>query len=143
MYKCSYIIDFLKKQYILSLCCVNNDNLWCANCFYKFNEKNMSLWLMTKLDTKHGLYISQNSNVSGTINNHEKNIFLIKGIQYKGFISILSGMTKKKALFDYYKRYPISRIFNSPIWSIRLDEIKMTDNTISFGRKILWYRNKI
>ncbi|WP_338419101.1 hypothetical protein [Candidatus Pantoea edessiphila] len=91
------ILDFLKKQHILSLCC-NTDyhHVWCANCFYVFNKYNMSFWIMTKLDTIHGSNLKKHPYVAGTINNQTKNILLVKGIQYKGYISILEGKIKKK-----------------------------------------------
>ncbi|MXP51106.1 YhbP family protein [Pantoea sp. SoEX] len=143
MHKFSCISDFLKKQHILSLCCINNDQLWCANCFYVFkDDKSMSLYLMTSPNTRHGSYLMQNSNIAGTINNGEKNVLLIQGIQYKGYISILEEETnKKKALVTYHKRFPMSRFISAPIWLITLEEIKMTDNKTKFGTKIIWHRN--
>ena len=30
----------------------------------------------------------------------------------------------------------------APLWEIRLDEIKMTDNTLGFGNKNHWLRNQ-
>ncbi|PPI86563.1 hypothetical protein [Candidatus Pantoea edessiphila] len=102
----------------------------------------MSLLFMTNLDTKHGLYLSNNPHIVGTINNCTKNISLIKGIQYTGFVSILTGYKEKKALCHYYKRFPMLHTLDSSIWSINLNEIKMTDNTVKFGNKIIWYRKK-
>ena len=29
----------------------------------------------------------------------------------------------------------------APVWEIRLDEIKFTDNTLGFGKKMIWLRN--
>ncbi|MBK4775631.1 hypothetical protein CRV11_01980 [Candidatus Pantoea edessiphila] len=141
MLEFSCILDFLEKRYLLSLCCVDDDNLWCANCFYVFDATTMSLWLMTDLNTRHGLYLIKNPNIAGTIDNNKKNISLIQGIQYKGCISMLEGINKKKAFIAYHKRFPMSQFISAPIWSIKLEEIKMTDNTSKFGNKIIWHRN--
>jgi uncharacterized protein YhbP (UPF0306 family) len=31
---------------------------------------------------------------------------------------------------------------SAPLWEIVLDEVKMTDNALGFGKKIAWQREK-
>ncbi len=39
------------------------------------------------------------------------------------------------------RRFPVARMLSAPVWEIRLDEIKFTDNTLGFGKKMIWLRN--
>ncbi|EFG2129663.1 hypothetical protein BRV05_000298 [Escherichia coli] len=34
----------------------------------------------------------------------------------------------------------VARMLSAPVWEIRLDEIKFTDNTLGFGKKMIWLR---
>nr|MDM9317472.1 hypothetical protein [Escherichia coli] len=38
-------------------------------------------------------------------------------------------------------RFPVARMLSAPVWEIRLDEIKFTDNTLGFGKKMIWLRD--
>ncbi|CDK61928.1 TPA: hypothetical protein QIQ90_005090 [Escherichia coli] len=41
----------------------------------------------------------------------------------------------------YVKRFPVARMLSAPVWEIRPDEIKFTDNTLGFGKKLHWRRD--
>ena len=46
----------------------------------------------------------------------------------------LTGMTADQ------KKFPLAGIFRGDIWVIELSHIKFTDNTLVFGKKMLWER---
>ena len=41
----------------------------------------------------------------------------------------------------YVNRFPIARMLRAPVWEIRPDELKFTDNTLGFGSKLHWLRH--
>lgn len=41
----------------------------------------------------------------------------------------------------YVKRFPVARMLSAPVWEIRPDELKFTDNTLGFGKKLYWLRD--
>lgn len=138
----SHLIRYLKRQHVLSLCCSVEDNIWCANCFYVFDESRMAFWLMTDEQTRHGLMLVKNPQVAGTVNGQPKSVMLIKGVQYAGVITRLNGAAEALALAAYQKRFPVARKHTAPLWEIQLDEVKMTDNALDFGKKIVWQRTR-
>ncbi|MBA2815959.1 YhbP family protein [Candidatus Pantoea persica] len=138
----SHLVRYLKKQRVLSLCCHADDDLWCANCFYVFDETRMAFWLMTEPDTRHGTLVIASPQVAGTVNGQPKTVQLIKGVQYRGVIARLDGEAEAQARKAYQKRFPVSRKVSAPLWEIRLDEVKMTDNALGFGKKIVWRRGE-
>ena len=136
----SHLLRYVKKQHVLSLCAASADDMWCANCFYVFDEARMALWLMTESATRHGQLMQQNARVAGTINGQPKSVLLIKGVQYRGQIQLLSGEVEAQARKAYQKRFPVAKKVSAPLWEITLDELKMTDNALGFGKKIVWQR---
>jgi len=134
------IARYVKKQHVLSLCCGSAENLWCANCFYVFDATQAVFWLMTEADTRHGELIQQQPIVAGTINGQPKSVLLIKGVQYRGQIARLTGEREALARTAYCKRFPVAKKVSAPLWEIRLDELKMTDNALGFGEKLRWQR---
>lgn len=131
---------YLKKQHVLSLCCGTAEDLWCANCFYVFDASQTVFWLMTEPDTRHGELMQQQPVVAGSINGQPKSVLLIKGVQYRGQIIRLAGEREALARAAYCKRFPVARKVSAPLWEIRLDELKMTDNALGFGKKLRWQR---
>jgi len=134
------IFVYLKKQHVLSLCCSFNDDIWCANCFYVFDEKKVEFYLMTSTESLHSKLMLNNNNVAGTVNGQPKNISLIKGIQYKGVVSLLTEKNNADALSLYTKRFPIAKIKSLPLWKIEISALKFTNNILGFGKKTDWYR---
>ncbi|NIF22592.1 YhbP family protein [Candidatus Pantoea multigeneris] len=136
----AHLIRYLKKQHVLSLCATHKGELWCANCFYIFDEGEMTFFLMTEPETRHGTLMMANLEVAGTVNGQPKTVLLIKGVQYRGVITRLEGDAEERARIRYQKRFPVARKVTAPLWALRVDELKMTDNALGFGKKISWQR---
>lgn len=135
------ITRYLNKNHVVTLCTVSDADLWCASCFYLFDEQSMSLIIMSEMHTRHGVMALSNPQVAGTIAAQTKNIALIQGIQYKGRLNLLSGEAESNARERYIQRFPVAKMANAPLWQLSLDEIKMTDNKLGFGKKRLWERD--
>lgn len=134
------IVAYLKKQHVLTLCTGDAQTLWCANCFYVLNEPDMSLYMLTDHTTRHGILLADNQHVAGTISDQTITISLIKGIQYSGEVNQIIGEAAKVARRQYTARFPLAKLATSPIWRLRLDEIKLTNNKLGFGTKLSWLR---
>lgn len=102
----------------------------------------MVFWIMTEPDTRHGELMVQNPQVAGTVNGQPRSVLLIKGVQYRGHVKQLEETTEQIARAAYQKRFPVSRKVSAPLWEIVLDEVKMTDNALGFGKKIAWQREQ-
>ncbi|KNC14062.1 hypothetical protein AC790_07610 [Pantoea sp. RIT-PI-b] len=133
-----HLIRYLKKQHVLSLCTTDGNDIWCANCFYVFDEASMAFWLMTEPNTRHGALMQRNPRIAGSVNGQPKSVLVIKGVQYRGVIQRLDGERETVARKAYQKRFPVAKKVTAPLWEIILDEVKMTDNALGFGKKIVW-----
>ena len=133
----SHLLRYLKKQHVLSICASAPEELWCANCYYLFDEAQMAFWLMSDTATRHGAMMLHNPQVAGTINGQPKSVQLLKGVQYRGHIRLSEDA---QALSAYQRRFPVAKKVTAPLWQLTIDELKMTDNTLGFGKKISWQR---
>lgn len=132
------IVAFLKQNTNFSLATSINDKPYCASCFYVFAEKFNYIIFKSKIETNHIQQAKSNEFVAGTITQDVFDVKNIKGIQFNGIFCKPSAEIKKQIDDLYYVKYPFAVSFSGDIWAIELTYIKMTDNTLGFGKKIEW-----
>ncbi|EAU3363845.1 YhbP family protein [Salmonella enterica] len=132
---------WLAKQHVVAWCVHHEGELWCANAFYLFDAQNVALYLLTDDKTRHAQMSGACAPVAGTVNGQPKTVARIRGVQFKGEIRRLEGQESDAARKAYLRRFPVARVLPAPVWEIRLDEIKFTDNTLGFGKKLHWLRD--
>ena len=137
------ITTFIQQQHVLSLSVILAENQpWVCNAFYVFDKENWCLYLLSELKTKHAQAMLKNPNVAGTISNSPKSIIKIQGIQFTANAELLTENQASHAYELYYHAFPFARVMKAPIWSIRLQEIKMTNNLMGFAYKTYWQRDE-
>jgi len=136
------ITDFIHEHHVLTLAVSNNNIPYCANCFYVFSENDKMLILTSDKETRHISDTTKNNNVAGSIVLETKQVGKIQGIQFNGEITELEGDLLKKANRKYLKKYPYAILAKTNMWGIKLNYIKMTDNRLGFGKKLIWQYTK-
>lgn len=131
----SKIIAFIREHHLLTLA-TSGERLWCCSMFYAFDAETVSFIVASDEESEHMRNIRFNTHVAGTVALETKIVGKIQGIQYSGVIQ--SCPEPLRGL--YFEAFPYARIMNPTLWQIRIDEIKMTDNTLGFGKKIMWKR---
>ena len=132
------IVKFIKEHHVLTLA-TSSDNLsWCCNCFYSYLEKENLLVVTSDPETKHVKDFISNDFVSGSIVLETRIIGKIRGIQFTGQISEPHDEMLKKAKFSYLLRFPFASFMDTHLWIINPSLIKMTDNRLGFGKKLIW-----
>lgn len=132
------IVEFIQEHHVLTLATTFNDEPYCANCFYVYNEGDNMLIFTSDMDTKHIQQTAHNIFVAGTIVLETSIIGKIQGIQFQGYISQLHGDLLKKAKKSYIKRFPVAALMNTVLWGVDLTFLKFTDNRLGFGKKLIW-----
>ena len=137
------IIEFISQQTSGSLSCVNENNKpWCFSFFYSFDDKEMMLYYKSSDDTLHSAILYMNPVSSGTILPDKLNFLAIKGIQFEGEVLPPNHPEAPNGSKHYYKKNPLALAMPGDIWTIRLNVIKYTDNTLGFGKKLHWNRGE-
>lgn len=132
------IVDFIKKHHVLTLATSNNNNPYCCNCFYVYlKEENMLVFTSDKT-TKHISDATKQNYVAGSIMLETNVVGKIQGIQFNGIIEEPKDELLKKVNKAYLKRFPYAVLMDTTMWVVKLSFIKMTDNRLGFGKKLIW-----
>lgn len=138
MYIDKKITTFLKKHHVLTLATSVNNEPWCANCFYLYNEDDNTLIFTSDDDTRHAREAKLNSKVAGSVVLETTVVGKIQGIQFQGILTRAEGNILKRAKQKYLLRFPVATLMNTNLWILELTLIKMTDNRLGFGKKLIW-----
>ena len=133
------ITDFITRHHVLTLATVgHNAQPYCAACFYAY-DKSRNLIIFTSDDnTLHAQHMMANSNVAVAINLETSIVGKIQGIQICG--TIRRGDKNAKSV--YIKRFPYAVAAPLNIWVVEPYFMKLTDNTLGFGKKLIWNKEQ-
>jgi len=132
------VIKFFRKHHVLTIATTVENEPWCANCFYVYLEEENALVFTTDKDTRHGKEFLKNHLVAGSVVLETMVVGRIRGIQFQGIITEPEGELLSKVKWAYLKRFPPAVLMNTHLWVVDLTLIKMTDNRLGFGKKLVW-----
>jgi len=132
------MVDFINKHHVLTLATSKNNQPWCANCFYVYLEEENCFVFTSDYETKHIRDIQEQDLVAGSVVLETHIVGKIQGIQFRGKIYKPEKEMLKKSKKVYLKKYPIAMLMETTLWVVRLTYLKMTDNRLGFGKKIVW-----
>jgi len=132
------MVEFIREHHILTVAVSTETGPWCATCFYAFAQDRFIFTSDPK--TRHIREVIKNKNyyVSGAIALETKMVGKIRGIQFSGIMTGLKGEDLKNAKHVYLKTFPVARLSRLHLWELSPDFIKMTDNRLGFGKKLIW-----
>jgi uncharacterized protein YhbP (UPF0306 family) len=135
------ILSLIREHHIFTLAVTREVQPWCATCFYVYDEKCNLFIFTSEDDTRHIHDVVETGNflVAGAIALETKMIGKIRGIQFSGTIFKLEGADLKSAKKAYLEKFPIARFSTLYLWGISPNLIKMTDNRLGFGKKLIWH----
>jgi len=132
------IIRFFRKHHVLTISTSVNNEPWCANCFYVYLAGENALVFTTDPDTRHGREFLVNKLVAGSVVLETPVIGKIRGVQFQGIVSEPQGVMAETSRKTYLKRFPVAMLMETHLWIVELTHIKMTDNRLGFGKKLIW-----
>ncbi len=132
------IIKFINQHHIFTLATSNNNIPYTATCFYVYLPDENSFIFTSDYETKHVKEMILQPNVAGAIALETNMVGKIRGIQFTGIVKLLECNELKKAKKAYINRFPVALLAKTIFWGLNPDFIKMTDNRLGFGKKIIW-----
>jgi uncharacterized protein YhbP (UPF0306 family) len=127
---------FLSKHHLLSLATAADNRPQSASLFYAYDTEAVAFVVASEMKTEHIQNVLANNRVSGTVALETVEVGKIEGIQFKGTMQAISH--KEGSL--YFDRFPYARVMNPQLWRVELEQIKLTDNRLGFGKKLYWQR---
>ena len=132
------IVEFINEHHVLTLATCVENSPWCANCFYIYLEEENCFVFTSDDETKHVQDVLANANVAGSVVLETNTVGKIQGIQFNGFMEKPEKTLAAKAKKAYLKRFPFAILMKTSLWVVQLNHIKMTDNRLGFGKKLIW-----
>lgn len=130
------ILRFVARHHVLTLATVCDGVAWCANCFYAF-DKRRGVWLFSSDPaTRHGAEMTDNPVVAASIVLETRVVGCVQGLQITGRVRVADDEGRK----CYLKRFPYAAVADLHLWELEPTELKLTDNTLGFGKKLRWNR---
>lgn len=135
------MVTFLKKQTAASISCVNEANEpYSFSCFFAFNSRENLLYYKSSPSAYHSKILLGNPKISGTILPDKLSRFAIKGIQFIGGVLDEGDSLCLDASKNYHSKFPLAFAIPGMVWTIRLSELRMTDNVLGIMEKYSWQR---
>lgn len=131
------MINFLRQNHIVALTVCSNNEPYSFSAFYSYSSDTNCLVFASDINSAHMQIALKNPLMSGIVALQTKNVAIIRGLQLKGVVK--EALESEKEI--YLKSYPYARVLKPNYWSFYPNEIKMTDNKLGFGKKILWKRD--
>lgn len=134
------IIKLIGEHHILNLAVSRADQPWCATCYYAYIPSE-NLFVFTSGDeTRHvrDVVDGNNYHVAGTIALETRIVGKIRGLQFSGVMFKPEGELLKQAKSAYLHHFPIALMMTLHLWALRPDILKLTDNRLGFGTKLIW-----
>lgn len=128
-------VKFIKKHHVLTLATVSGEGMpYVANCFYAYDAKRNVLVFTSDTTTRHGAEMAANGNVAISIVLETRIVGRVQGIQIVGTAEHGDDEARK----SYIKRFPYAAAAPLELWMVRPSMMKLTDNTLGFGKKLIW-----
>ena len=135
----SKIEKFIKAHHVLTLATATlNGEPYCCNCFYAYDKESAAFIFTSGMDTHHSQMMVKNNCVAASIVLETRTVGKIQGLQITGHIKTAKDSDKTL----YIKHFPYTAIADLTLWRLEADFMKLTDNTLGFGKKLIWQRQE-
>ena len=132
------IVKFIKRHHVLTLATATTvGEPYCANAFYTYDTERNRFIFTSDDATRHVQDMLTNSRVAASVVLETRIVGKVQGLQICG-TAMRGDETDRKA---YLRRFPYAAAVGElHLWHIEPDFLKLTDNTLGFGKKLIWTR---
>lgn len=132
------IVKFLKRHHVLTLATATADGApYCANAFYAYDAASNRLIFTSDEATNHAQQMISNNRVAASVVLETRIVGKVQGLQICGTVNRGDEADRK----TYIRRFPYAAAIGElHLWHIEPDLLKYTDNTLGFGKKLIWKR---
>lgn len=132
------IVKFIRRHHVLSLATQSADGLWCAALFYAYSADLQAFVFTSDPTTRHAQEMEREPKVAASIVLETRVVGRVQGLQIEGVARRAEGTEFEAAKRTYVKKFPYAAVAELHLWLLRPQKLKLTDNTLGFGRKLIW-----
>ena len=128
------IVAFIRRHHVLALATSVEGEPYCAACFYAYDKERNRLIFTSDDTTRHAQQMIANAKVAIGITLETRVVGKVQGAQICG----IAERGDEEDRRNYIKRFPYAAVAPLNIWAVVPTFIKLTDNTLGFGKKLIW-----
>jgi uncharacterized protein YhbP (UPF0306 family) len=147
------IEKFIRKHHVMTVATVQDGRAWCAHVFYAWMHDEGLFVFTTDTSTRHGREMLGAPQIAAAIALETKKVGIIQGLQLEGAVKptrggeddaeempdvAINAHFARKAQRAYLRRFPYAALSDLSLWVLRPTRMKLTDNRLGFGKKLLW-----
>lgn len=107
-----------------------------CSLFYAYMSARTLFVVASDEKTEHMGNATINPQVAATIVLETKTVGKIEGLQIKAQMRRADEAETKA----YFETFPYARVMNPTLWAVVPHHMKLTDNRLGFGKKLIWTR---
>jgi uncharacterized protein len=135
------MISFITTHHVMTLATVSSGGEpWCCSCFYAYDPVRNLFIFTSDETTRHGAEMTLSPRVAAAIALETRVTGRIRGIQITGTAKRVIETDHSWASGLYLTQFPIASLIKTMLWVLDPEHIKMTDNRLGFGKKLVWNR---
>ena len=127
-------VAFIRRHHVLTLATSVEGEPYCAACFYAYDKERNRLIFTSDDTTRHAQQMIANAKVAIGITLETRVVGKVQGAQICG----IAERGDEEDRRNYIKRFPYAAVAPLNIWAVVPTFIKLTDNTLGFGKKLIW-----
>ena len=136
------IVRFLKKHHVLTLATLAGGTPHCSNLFYAWLEQERAFVFTSSPDTRHARQALAHPEVAASVVLETRVVGNVQGVQLRGVMFRPEGERLQQARKRYLRRFPYAAVMDLELWMLEVTWLKFSDNTLGFGKKLVWERNE-
>lgn len=122
----------------MTLATTVNDSPHCCSLFYAYDKQTNRFVVTSSEKTFHVAQLQENARVAGAIVLETRIVGKVQGLQFRGSMFVPSQEELSWARKLYLNRFPYAVMMDLELWIIAPNYLKLTDNQLGFGKKLLW-----
>lgn len=133
----SKIVKFIERHHVMTLATVGSDGApYCCNAFYSYDAGREVLVFASNEETTHAVQMMNDERVAASIVLETKVVGKLQGLQITGRVVRGEALDRD----SYLSKFPFAAVAPLTLWRLELEFMKLTDNRLGFGKKIIWRR---
>lgn len=134
------IAEFINEHHVVALTVSDGKDIWSWHAFYLYLEEENLFVITSESKTRHVQMLLNGGNplIAGAIALETETIGLIRGVQFTANMQMCNESFLNKYRLRYLKRFPYAVLVGGDLWTLKVTELKYTDNRLGFGKKLLW-----
>lgn len=128
------IIRFVQEHHVMTLATSDDGIPYATPLFYAYDAQTNRFVFASGEETAHAQQMATSPSVAAGIHLETDTVGKVQGLQIRGKIDAADEADAK----FYYRRFPYARAMRPKLWRIVPLWMKLTDNRLGFGKKLIW-----